>query len=109
MHCLTSKAFTAPCLCIALAVGTAAHAQSYGPLASEQTPAWPEIHYAAQAARPAMNETSEESEVLASEQGLEKLDSERVHARQADDTVVPQAMQARQPLASDSPAAEPGQ
>ena len=106
MHCLTSKAFTAPCLCIALAVGTAAHAQSSGPLASEQMPAWPEIHYAAQATRPAMNETSEESEVLASEQGLEKLDSERVHARQADDTVVRQAPQAPQPLASDSPAAQ---
>lgn len=109
MHCLTSKAFTALCLCIGLAVGMTAHAQPSDPLASEQMPAGSERHYAAQAARPAMNETSEESEVLASEQGLEKLDSERVHARQADDTVVPQAMQARQPLASDSPAAEPGQ
>ncbi|MFD2319921.1 MULTISPECIES: hypothetical protein [Delftia] len=55
-----------------------------------------------------MNETSQESSVLASEQGLETLDSERARAR-VEARSMPRLMQAPQPLASDSPAEATGQ
>lgn len=112
MHCMPSKAIRALFLFIGISVGTAAFAQTSGLLASEQAPALAEHPYtplAAQAANLAVNETSEASDVPASEQGLENLHSERERALLADARAVPQALQKPQPLASDTPAEAPGQ
>jgi hypothetical protein len=106
MHCLNSKAFAALSLCIGLGTGAAAVAQPSGPLASGQLPAGAGNHYAAQAAGPAMHETTAETGVLASEQGLDALNSAANRAPQVDRLVLPQATQALQPLASDSPAVQ---
>lgn len=106
MHCMPSQAIAALILFIGVCASPAAFAQPSGLLASEQAPA--EHPYTAQAAQRTVNETSQESSVLASEQGLETLDSERARAR-VEARSMPRLMQAPQPLASDSPAEATGQ
>jgi len=108
MHCMPSQAIAALILFIGVCASPAAFAQPSGLLASEQAPAPAEHPYTAQAAQRAVNETSQESSVLASEQGLETLDSERARAR-VEARNMPRRTQAPQPLASDSPAEATGQ